>query len=308
MRPIVIQSSLIALVISMVIASGLVLAHGDFHGDQQYGAVGCHDQESPVIITMVSSPATSTMLQPGQALDVWVNVTGEITGQELGTLIASTTNSYGSLPTENGWTILIDPGGSSQYNYWNDVDYDGGASFHWSLEAPSGKGSYPLYALVVHAGDELYSKAAGPLMFSVGETPEENITVSIIEPSRNEIVSGNMQVTASIIIPNGSTSVDSVDLIIDGAIIESRSHNPYSWSIDTKDYENGLLEIEIVAHDSLGIDHSGMVNVTVDNEDLESVLGNLGMNITAGVLASLAFISFLTLLVLWARDHLGGGK
>lgn len=308
MRSITIKASFITLVVSMVIASSPVLAHGDFHGDQQYGAVGCHDQESPVNISMASSPIPSIMIQPGQAVDVWVNVTGEITGEELGTLIASTTGSYGSLPTENGWTILVDPSGSSQYNYWNDVDYDKEASFHWSLEAPLEEGSYPLYSRVVHAGDELYSKAAGPLIFNVGEIPERNITVSIIEPSCDETVTGNMQVTASIIVPNASAGIDSVDLIIDGTVIESRSHNPYSWSIDTTDYENGLLQIEIVVHDSLGNDHLDIVNVTVHNEDQDSVLGNLGMNITAGVMASLAFVSALTLLVLWARDHLGGGK
>jgi hypothetical protein len=76
--------------------------------------------------------------------------------------------------------------------------------------------------------------------------------------------------------------------------------------VNTGEYDNGPMIIEVIAHDSVGDQGVGAVNVSVENIDQGEVLGNLGMNIIAGATVSIALVSALTLLVLWARERKGG--
>ncbi|NYT11920.1 MAG: hypothetical protein GKC03_05120 [Methanomassiliicoccales archaeon] len=291
----------------MVALSPLASSYGSYSGNQEYGATSCHEVESTVTVTMESNP-TGGIISPNQPVRVWVNVTGEISGDELGALISSNTAEEGSLPTENGWTILTDPSGETQYNYYKDPEYDGEASFLWVLEAPMENDTYPIYSKVVHAGDTLYSKAAGPILFQVGEPVSEQVVVQILEPVHGSSVGDSIIITAIVTVPSWSdVTIESVNLIVDWELVTTKYENPYSWILDTKEYANGNHIIEVIAHDSMDAAHSATVNVTVNNLGDDDVLGNLGLNMTAGIMASLALVSLLTLLVLYARDRLRGG-
>jgi hypothetical protein len=301
-------TGLAILIIAMtVVLSPLASSYGSYSGNQEYGATSCHEVESTVTVTMESNP-TGGIISPNQLVRVWVNVTGEISGDELGALITSNTAGEGSLPTENGWTILMDPSGETQYNYYKDPEYDGEAFFLWVLEAPMENGTYPIYSKAVHAGDTLYSKATEPILLQVGEPVSEQVVVQILEPVDGSSVGDSITITALVTVPSSSgVSIESVDLIVDGEFVSTKYENPYSWILDTKEYANGDHIIEVIAYDSLDAAHSATVNIVVNNLDDDDVLGNLGLNIAAGIMASLALVSLLTILVLYARDRLRGG-
>ena len=300
-------TGLAILIIALMVAlSPLASSYGSYSGNQEYGATSCHEVESTVTVTMESYP-TGGIISPNQLVRIWVNVSGEISGDELGALIASNTAEEGSLPTENDWTILLDPSGDAQYNYFKDPEYGVEASFLWVLEAPLENGTYPIYSKVVHAGDTLYSKAAGPILFQVGE-PADQVVVEILEPAEGSTVGDSIIITAAVTVPSSSELiVESVDLIVDGNLVSTIIENPYSWILDTKEYGNGDHIIEVIAHDSLDAAHTATVNVTVNNFGDDDALGNLGLNMAAGIMASLAIVSLLTIIVLYVRDRLRGG-
>lgn len=82
-------TGLAILIIAMtVVLSPLASSYGSYSGNQEYGATSCHEVESTVTVTMESNP-TGGIISPNQLVRVWVNVTGEISGDELGALIAS---------------------------------------------------------------------------------------------------------------------------------------------------------------------------------------------------------------------------
>jgi hypothetical protein len=142
----------------------------------------------------------------------------------------------------------------------------------------------------------------------VGEPVSEQVVVQILEPVDGSSVGDSITITALVTVPSSSgVSRESVDLIVDGEFVSTKYENPYSWILDTKEYANGDHIIEVIAYDSLDAAHSATVNIVVNNLDDDDVLGNLGLNIAAGIMASLALVSLLTILVLYARDRLRGG-
>ncbi len=164
--------ALTSLIILLVAEAAPISSHGYYSGNQQYGAASCHQSSNDLRVTLASSPAAGAVMVPGQNVSIWVNVSGQIPTNVIGALIASTTGASGSLPTENGWTIVADPGGQgTQYNYFKMTNYSGNASFKWRLVAPSVSGQHHIYALVLYAliGNP-YDKSAGPLIFDL-ESP-----------------------------------------------------------------------------------------------------------------------------------------
>jgi len=295
---------LIIILISITIASPAA-SHGSFSGNQQYGAASCHGENSlTVSITVESSPASSVTLSPSQNLTVWVNVTGTITGDAMGVLIASNTADTGSLPTENGWTILVDPsGGGTQYNYYKMPSYSGSGSFRWILKVPASNGNYPIYALALHSGSTEYHKAATPVTFTVGtQAVPGQPSVAILSPSNGASVSGMLNISAQIQ-PGTGASITSATLKIDGVTVGTKTSGPFVWNIDTSTYSKGAHAINITAVDSDTHVASQEISVTFVSPPQVVTLDDMAWTAIAGSVAIVAACAVLVLTVLFLSER-----
>ena len=282
-------------------------SYGSLSGDQQYGAASCHDVPSSIGASLESSPNYSTSLSPYEIVTIWVNVTGAITGDAVGVLIASNTASQGSLPTENGWTIETDPSGAgTHYNYYKLSNYSGSGSFRWTLEAPTINGTYPIYALALHGGGAQYYKALAPVVFTVGNYTANRPSVAILFPADNSKVSGVMNISA-MILPSFGGSISSATLKIDGTPVDTKTAEPFFWNTNTVNYSDGAHEINITAVDSTSKMAWQEITVTFQNGPKSDDLGSLTWTAIAGSSALIAACAALILLALFLRDRKGGG-
>jgi hypothetical protein len=81
----------------------------------------------------------------------------------------SAMTSSNSLPSNDGWTIVSDPTGSTAFNYYEDDQYSGSLTATWTLTAPSINGTYKLYAREVHGNGETYTnRFVSGISFTVG--------------------------------------------------------------------------------------------------------------------------------------------
>lgn len=256
--------ALFAIVMMLSVISVPVLSKSNFSGNQQYGyCSNCHNAQSTVALTFQSSPATTVSIALGGQVTVWVNVTGSVTGAtQMGVLISATTGSSGSLPTENGWTIVSDPAGS-QFNYYKNPSYTSSASFRWILNAPTALGAHSLYARALHTGTQEYYKNIGPLTFNVQQAVAPP-TVQITSPANGATVSGTVTVAATVTPGTGATitqaamSADGVQKVIDTVA-------PYTFVLDTTTLSNAAHTIAVAATDNGARTGSQSITVTVNN-------------------------------------------
>lgn len=299
--------AIIAIGVLSIATASPVSSHGSFSGNQQYGAASCHGTDSTVSVTIESSPANGITLQTNQTISIWVNVTGTIGGDAMGVLIASNTAEQGSLPTENGWSILSDPSGmATTYNYYKMPSYAGSGSFKWTLKAPSSSGTYPIYALALHADSNEYHKAAGPVSFIVTIQSADHPSLSISAPTAGSTLKGIFNVNVEII-PTTGGHIVSATLRLDGATIGTKTSAPFSWSIDTSSYPDGAHKINITALDSGGETTWQEIIVTFNNAGSAAILNNLVWTIIAGSLAIVAICATLiTVALMIGRKEKGG--
>jgi hypothetical protein len=246
-------------------------------------------------------------LSTGQTVSVWVNVTGSIGGTvPLGALIASNQASSGSLPTQNGWTILSDPSGtSSKYNYYKTDSYSGSRSFKWTLSAPITAGSYPLYARILHAGANEFTKSAGPLNFNVQVAAVSPPIVHISSPTNGATVSGTMTVSVTVT-PGSGETISYVNLKVDGVQVGNDTSSPYSFAVSTTSYSNGPHTLNVTAADAAGRKGYDQISVSVNNAPAanpivvitsptngQTVVGTISVTatVTAGSGQTIAYVS-----------------
>lgn len=258
--------AILAVITIVTIVASPVFSYGSYSGNQQYGSCTCHGTTSSVTVTMQSSPSTSVALSTGQTVSVWVNVTGSIGGTvPLGALIASNQASSSSLPTENGWTILSDPSGTTtKYNYYKTDSYSGSRSFKWTLGAPTTAGSYPLHARILHAGGNEFTKSAGPLNFNVQVAAISPPTVHISSPTNGATVSGTMTVSVTVT-PGSGQTIGYVNLKVDGVQVGNDTSSPYSFGVSTTSYSNGPHTLNVTAADTVGRKGYDQISVSVNN-------------------------------------------
>ncbi len=248
--------ALVAISVIIVLASIAmpVVSHGSFSGNQQYGGCNsCHATVSSMSVTFESSPSASTPIAPGSTVTVWVNVSGSVSGANaVGALISSTTASSGSLPTQNGWTIVTDPSGtSSTYNYYKNGAYVSGAQFRWVLTAPATAGAHPLYAKILHSGSTEYYRSAGPLSYNVQAAVISPPSVQIAAPTNGQVLTGTVPVTATAI-PASGQSIAYVQFKLDGVQFANLTTAPYTASLVTTGHVDGSHTINVTAADGGG--------------------------------------------------------
>jgi hypothetical protein len=109
----------------------------------------CHTTESQA--TTISMAASNLNPSPGETITVTVTVTGaEASGTPLGVFLVRSQTVTNSMPSVDGWVILSDPSGVTNYNYYEEKSVTGGVVWTWTLQAPSTAGTYQLYAREHH--------------------------------------------------------------------------------------------------------------------------------------------------------------
>ena len=209
---------------------------------------------------MTTSNANPTS---GAQLTVSVGISGGTSSGLMGVaLLSKTTGSSGTLPTENGWTIVSDPGGTT-YNY-DEQSYTGSKTFTWTLKAPTTAGTYKLYSMIYH-GSSLYVKTyTTGLTITVQAAQVSAPTVSITAPASGSTISGTATVNANAVPASGAT-ISNCELRVDGGLVGTDTASPYSWSLNTASYTNGQHTLNVTATDNGGRKGYAQISVTVSN-------------------------------------------
>jgi hypothetical protein len=250
----------IALVILILAAPVQSWTSGAGNRNVQAGACSAHDVQSSATITMSTSNASPL---PGAQLTVSVSVSGGTSSGLMGVaLLSKISGSSGTLPTENGWTIVSDPGGTT-YNY-DEQSYTGSKTFTWTLKAPETAGSYKLYSMIYH-GSSLYVKTyTNGLTITVQAAQVPAPTVSITAPAIGSTISGTATVNANAVPASGAT-ISSCELRVDGGLVGTDTTSPYSWSLNTASYSNGQHTLNVTAIDNGGRKGFSQIVVTFNN-------------------------------------------
>jgi hypothetical protein len=230
-------------------------------GSQNIQASDCsaHNVISPATITMSSSKST---VAPSELITVIVTVSGG-SSQDMGVgILSKTTGSTGTMPQENGWTIVSDPTGG-KFNYV-ETPYSGTLTDTWTLNAPATAGSYKLYAKIFHGNAAYVKLYPTGITITVAAATVIPPTVAISTPTGGSTVSGTIAVTATITPDTGQT-ISRADLSVDGAIASSLTVSPYTWSLNTANYANGLHTITVTGYDGGGRTGTASITVTSSN-------------------------------------------
>lgn len=296
-----------ALVLGIVGAPALTAYQGGIGSSTEEYDCGnsCHTKASTATVSMTASDITLT---PGQSVTVTVTVSGGQAGSILGVMLVTTLSPVPeSIPAAEGWTITVDPSGTTAYNYYETTTYAGSGTYSWTLTAPQTEDVYQLYARVMHGGagqayavDDLMGIS---LVVGATGTPTGPI-VSIISPTEDETVDGIITVTASI--PSGEPLSYAL-LSIDGIARENKSGAPFSWIVDTETLSDGEHVINITAVDILGRAGYKEITITVDNARANALLLNWVWTMAAGSIAIIAIVSASIVVALLIRRKVMGG-
>jgi hypothetical protein len=270
-RPLIILAA-IAIVFGLLLSPVAGWNGGGGNANFQYGECGCHSTASSATVEM---SASSTSLTPGQQTTVTVAVNGgQGNGKMMGVMLLSKmSGTSGTLPQENGWTIVTNGGGQAN-NYYEVGSYTGSASFTWTLKAPSAGGAYKLYAKVENSAGTAYTKDyTSGLSFTVASVMTVPPMVQITAPTSGATVSGSMIVSATAT-PGSGQSIASVELKIDGIVVGAKAAAPYSWTINTNTYANTAHTILVTAIDGGGNKGTAQSTFTVNNSPLSVTISS----------------------------------
>ena len=294
----------LSLVTVALTPSLLATPGGVSSSSQEYDCGGsCHTSPSTATITMWAS---THQIAPGGALDVIVNVSGGQAVDILGVMIVSVKSPVpASIPAANGWVIRSDPGGNS-FNYYESTTYSGSVSLRWQMIAPSITGSYTLYARAMHGGGAAYSEDYSPgLAFLVGSINPSVPNVLMTAPVDGATVKGVVHVEATII---DNDSMKYVVLRLDGVEIANKSSGPFTWSLESTIYKDGVHTLNVTAVDVNGKVGYHQITMTIGNAALNNALFSWVWTMAAGTVAILAWVGVLMVVALVIRKrHIEGG-
>lgn len=250
--------------------------------------------------------ASAEHLAPGAEVEVVVNVSGGQAVDIMGVMIVSVTSPVpASIPTVDGWVIKSDPEGTT-FNYYENTTYNGALSAHWRLSAPEIPGTYSLFTRIMHGGGAAYAEdySAG-LAFLVGNLSTTGPTVLITAPVNGTTVKGVVPVDATVI---SAAPVRYVVLKLDGVEIANKSSGPFTWSMESTIYKDGVHTLNVTAVDVNGKAGYQQIEVTISNSALNSALISWVWTMAAGTVAILAWVGVLIVIALMIRKKVIEGR
>jgi hypothetical protein len=294
-------------IVTVTLAPSLLATPGGVASSNQLYDCGgsCHNKPSTASITMWAS---AHQVAPGGLVDVIVNVSGGQAVNILGVMIVSVASPVqASNPTapENGWVIRSDPVGGT-FNYYENTTYSGSTSMRWQLDAPLVMGSYTLYARMMHGGGAAYAAdySAG-VSFLVGTISTTGPTVLVTAPATGAEVKGVVPIETTVL---GNASLRYVVLKLDGVEIANKTTGPFTWSLESTIYKDGVHTLNVTAVDVNGKVGYHEITITINNAGSSSGLLAWVWTMAAGTVAILAWIGVLMVVALMVRRrHVEGG-
>jgi len=281
------------------------------------GGVGNRNlQSSDCGFHSVASTATISMstsnLQPaeGEKITVSVTVSGGASSGKMGVMLTSKlSGTTGTTPPENGWTIVSDPSGTT-YNYV-ETAYSGSKTYVWTLTAPPTAGVHKLYAMAFHGSAAYVKVDTNGLSFIVqAQTPPPPPapgapSVQITAPSNGQTVKGVIDVIATVS-AQGSATIRSVELKVDGKMVSVLSAEPFHWMLNTTQYADGSHTLTLTAIDSIGASGTAQLFIDVANAPIDPLV--VGGQAANSGLTSLDMIVVQILLVITLTGTLLHGR
>ncbi len=91
-------------------------------------------------------------------------------------------------------------------------------------------------------------------------------TVEISNPANNSIAKGNISITVKS--SDSGSSVENVELVVDGISVGNSSSAPYTFVLSTRDLSNGIHTITATARDSSGNTATSLTSTIIVDNDL----------------------------------------
>jgi hypothetical protein len=128
--------------------------------------------------------------------------------------------------------------------------------------------------------------------------------VTILEPTAGAPYHGPINIVANVSSP---TAIAYVSIKINGVEVANLSSAPYTTSIDSATYTDGLTKVNVTALGANGKVGYNEISITIDNAGQEEPLVELAWTIIAGSLAILAGVVTVTVAIMFYRSKKGGG-
>lgn len=154
------------------------------------------------------------------------------------------------------------------------INYDQKNSTYNGYSAEEKAGAKVIYDTLVKYQDQLVS--------TISETSSSDTTapnISIIEPSNNASVSGDISINA-----NATDNIGVVNVVfkIDDQLVASKTSTPFNYLWDTSTASNGSHTITATAYDAAGNQKQTAVTVTVNNQATITIFPPTNLKAEAG--------------------------
>jgi hypothetical protein len=95
---------------------------------------------------------------------------------------------------------------------------------------------------------------------------------------------------------------------VNGTLVSNITAEPYSWDIDTADYGDGPMTINVTAKDTVGRYAYQEISIVIDNPGQDEPLDRFIGTIIAGTIGLAALITASVVAVLFLKGKRPGGK
>lgn len=129
--------------------------------------------------------------------------------------------------------------------------------------------------------------------------------VTITAPVAGANYQGLIIVSATIA---GGANISFAQLWVNGTLVSNITAEPYSWDIDTADYGDGPMTINVTAKDTVGRLAYQEISIVIDNPGQDEPLDRFIGTIIAGAIGLAALITASVVAVLFLKGKRPGGK
>lgn len=222
--------------------------------------------------------ASASYLQPaaGEKIGVSVTVSGGASSGKMGAMLTSKlSGTAGTTPQENGRIIASDTSGTTCNGV--EMAYSGSKTYFWTLNAPTTASVHKFHAETFHRSAAYVKVDTNYLSFVVqaqapAPPPASGApSVQITAPSNGQTAKCAIDVIATVS-AQGSTTIHSVELKVDGKTVSVLSAEPFQWMLNTTQYADGSHTLTLTAIDSTGTSGTTLLFIDVANAQIDPLV------------------------------------
>jgi hypothetical protein len=208
-----------------------------------------------------------------------VNVSGQSTAALLTTpavlptaptTVYANGTTYGSVTVT--WVASTDTGGPglSGYHIYRDGTLLGSVAAGVTTFKDTTASASTTYSYTVKAYDSsgALSNVSNTAKVTTVAAPAQAPTVSLTSFTNNTVVHGNSYSLATSATPASGTTIASVQLLVDSAVVQTLTAGPYTFTLSLLNLPEGDNTVTVKATDSAGNSTSNSVTAVVTNGDL----------------------------------------